>query len=403
MRAQPHRRIEFALLLIPILVLAFNLRPVAASVGPVLSDIVADLGMGGTAAGVVTSLPALCFAVFGLVAPLVARRLGEHVTVGVAFAALIVGQVARAYAESTTAFMALTVLALSGMAMGNVLLPSLVRRHFPDRIGLATSLYSLLLAVGVTVASMGVVPLAIAVGGWRAAFVTAASTAVIGLLCWLPMLRHNHRGSPNGEPGARQYTILDVARTRIGWAMALFFSIQSAQAYTTFGWLPTVYTDAGLSQLNAGFMLGIVTGLGIVPAFVVPIWVGRVARPVGLLLMIQACLVAGFLGLIISPATLPWVWAVLLAIGLSGFPLFLALIATRARTPNGTSVLSGFSQSVGYLIASSGPLLVGILYERFSDWTVPLLIQLSLVVPMTLLGLALTKPWSIEDRIDARR
>lgn len=396
------RRASLYLLLVPVLMLAFNLRPITAAVGPVLEDIRYDLPMSGALAGVLTSLPALCFSVFGLLAPGIARRLGEHLSVLIALVALTFGQLARAYAPNAAVFLALTVLALAGMAMGNVLLPSLIRRHFPDRIGLATSLYSLFLAVGVTVASVGVVPLALSLGGWRAAFAAGSTTAVAALLCWLPMLRYNRlrRRSPEGK--ARHYTILDVARTRIGWAMAIFFAIQSGHAYSLFGWLPTVYTDAGLDQVSAGFMLGIMTGLGIIPAFVVPVWVDRMEHPLGLLLLIQICLAAGFAGLIFAPATLPWLWAALLAIGLSSFPLFLALIATRARTAEGTSVLSGFSQSVGYLIGATGPFMVGILYEIFDDWTIPLLTQMSLGIPMTLLGLALIKPWFIEDKMRRR-
>lgn len=399
MDAQP-RKSAALVVLIPILLLAFNLRPVAASVGPVLGDISHDLAMSGTAAGLLTSLPALCFAGFGAIAPGLARRWGDHATVAVALLALTTGQVARAFASNAVVFLGLSVLALAGMAICNVLVPSLVRTHFPNRIGLATSLYSLSLALGVTLASIGVVPLALALGGWRGAFAAAASTAVAALLCWLPMLRFNRNRRRVIPGGPRHYRILDVARTRIGWAMALYFAIQSAQAYSVFGWLPSIYMDAGMSQVSAGFMLGITTGLGVIPAFLVPVWVGRVERPVGMLMIIQVSQVAGFLGLMLAPMTLPWLWAGLLAIGLAGFPFFLTLIGMRARTASGTAVLSGFSQSVGYALAATGPLAVGVVHEYLQDWTIPILMQLSLVVPMTVFGLAMTKPWFIEDKME---
>lgn len=387
--------------LVAVLLLAFNLRPVAVSVGPVLSDIVTDLGMGGAAAGVLTSLPALCFAVFGSLAPELGRRLGQHRTVGLALVLLAAGQVGRVFADGPWTFLVLSVVALAGMALGNVLLPSLVRRHFPNRVSLATSLYSLFIAIGVTTASVATVPLAIALGGWRGAFAAAATVGLAALVCWIPMLRHN-RPHSSRTPGQVHHSLVDVARTRVGWAMALYFGMQSAHAYSVFGWLPTIFMDAGVSQVDAGLLQGVVTGLGIVTAFVVPVWVGRVAEPVGLLLGINALLTLAFLGLILAPTAAPLLWAVLLALGLSGFPFFLALVGTRARTPSGTAALSGFAQSVGYAVSAVGPLAMGILHQTFSDWTVPLLLQLSLVVPMTILGVHISRRWFIEDRIGAR-
>ncbi len=384
-----------------ILLLAFNLRPVAVSVGPVLGDIAAELGMGGAVAGFLTSLPALCFAVFGALAPELGRRIGQHRTVGLALVLLVGGQVGRVFATASWMFLALTVVALAGMALGNVLLPSLVRRHFPNRVSLATSLYSLFIAIGVTSASVATVPLAIALGGWRAAFTAGATIALAGLLCWIPMLRHNRPHSAR-TTGHVHHSLRDVSRTGIGWAMAVYFGMQSAHAYSVFGWLPTIFVDAGMDQVDAGLLLGVVTGLGILTAFVVPVWVGRVAQPVGLLLGINLLLTVAFLGLILAPMAAPLLWAILLALGLSGFPFFLALVGTRARTPSGTAALSGFAQSVGYLIAAAGPLAMGILYARFDDWTVPLVLQLSLVVPMTVLGLRIARRWFIEDRVEAR-
>lgn len=384
-----------------ILMLAFNLRPVAVSVGPVLGDIVTDLSMSGATAGFLTSLPPLCFAVFGALAPALSARVGQHTTVGLALVALVAGQVGRVFTSHPWIFLALSMLALAGMAMGNVLLPSLVRRHFPNRVGLATSLYSVFLAIGVTTASMATAPLAVALGGWRAAFGAGATIALAALLCWLPMLRHNQRS--HGSTARHQHLgLANVARAPIGWALAVYFGMQSAHAYSVFGWLPTIFMDAGMDQVGAGLMLGVVTGLGILTAFVVPVWVGRVREPIGLMLGINTLLTAAFLGLILAPMAAPLLWAVLLALGLSGFPFFLALVATRARTASGTAALSGFAQAVGYLISAAGPLAMGILHDIFTDWTVPLLLQLSLVVPMTILGVRLSRTWFIEDRIKDR-
>lgn len=384
-------------ILLPILLLALNLRPVAVSVGPVLTDISSDLGMSGAASGLLTALPALCFAAFGALTPELSRRIGMHFTVGVALVALTVGQLVRAWVPTTAGFLAWTVVALAGMAMCNILLPGLVRLHFPNRIGLATSLYSLTMTIGVTAASIGTVPLAQAIGGWRAAFTAAAGTAVAGLLCWLPLLRLN--AGRHGRSKNAGVTLAQVARTRMGWLMAAFFGLQSAQAYSIFGWLPTIYMDAGLSQVQAGIMLGIATGVGIVPSFMVPRYVASTSSPVRVFLVIMSFLVGGFLGLWLLPTTLPWLWATFLALGNASFPLILALLGLRTRTPSGTTSLSGFTQAVGYLIAAAGPLTVGILHQATGSWTPSLLLLLLLTVPMTAIGVACCRPWFIEDKI----
>lgn len=394
---RPGGRATYWPALFAILVLAFNLRPVAVSVGPVLTDISADLGMSGTVAGVLTSLPTICFAVFGALAPGVSRRLGMHHTVGLAIAALIIGQAARAWVSSSWAFLALSVLALAGMAMCNILLPALVRHHFPNRIGLATALYSLTMSIGVTLASIGTVPLALALGGWRAAFTAGVLIALAAAVCWLPMLRLN--SGRHGHMGHRSITIADVARTRMGWFMAVLFGLQSAHAYSIFGWLPTIFMDAGMDQLSAGIMLGIATGVGIPMAFLVPRYAVRVGQPVGMFLGIMAFLAAGFLGMLLAPMAAPWLWSALLAIGTSSFPLILALLGMRSHTPAGTTALSGFTQSVGYTIAAFGPVLVGALNELTDSWTPSLLLQLGMVVPMTFVGVFCCRKWFIEDKV----
>ncbi len=389
---------ETAFALVAILLLAFNLRPVATSVGPVLELITADLQMDDALAGVLTSLPSLSFAVFGAFAPALSERIGVHRTIGLALAALIVGQVARAWVPNSWSFLLLSVLALGGMALANVLIPTLVRLHFPRRIGLATSLYSLSLTLGTAVAGAVTYPLAQQLGGWRAAFTAITLVAIAALLCWLPMLRYAPR---KGSAGSRkgQYSLRDVARTGRGWAMVVMFAIQSGQAYTVFGWLPSIYIDAGLDPTAAGLMLGITTGVGVVPAFLIPMHAARVGEPVGLFLSIMAFLVAGYVGLLLAPTVVPWLWAIFLALGISSFPLILALLGMRAKTTSGTAVLSGFTQSVGYLLATTSPLLVGVLRGATGSFAFPIGLQLILIIPMTIVGVRCCRTWFIEDEL----
>ena len=389
---------DAAFALVAILLLAFNLRPVATSVGPVLKLISADLGMSDVTAGVLTSLPPLGFAVFGAFAPALSNRIGPHRTIGIALVMLIVGQAGRAWVPNSWSFLLLSMLAVAGMALSNVLLPSLVRLHFPDRIGLATSLYSLTLTLGTAIGGATTYPLAQELGGWRAAFTAITIGAVAALICWIPMLRHAPKKG-TARPEHRGYSLRDIARTRQGWQMALLFGIQSGQAYTVFGWLPRIYIDAGLDPTAAGLMLGITTGVGVVPAFFIPIYASRRGQPVGLFLIIVAFLVAGYVGLLLVPTTLPWLWAIFLAFGISTFPLILALLGMRARTASGTAALSGFAQSGGYLLATTSPLIVGVLRDTTGSFAFSIGWQLVLIIPMTIVGVRVCKTWFIEDEL----
>ena len=383
--------------LVATLALAFNLRPVAVAIGPVLAEISADIGLDGVTAGLLTSLPTLCFAAFGALAPWVSQRIGVVPTVGLALAALLAGQVGRLLTHSPGPFLALSALALAGMALANVLMPTLVRLHYPHRVGTATALYSLILTLGVTMASAATVPIAQQLGGWRAALGVWIAGGLAALVVWAPLLLAGARGAT--AKGAR-VSLGRVARTPLGWALAIFFGIQSAQAYSIFGWLPSVYRSAGLSEIDAGYMLGIATGVGILPAFVVPVLAARLRHPSRLFLTIMAFLVAGYVGLMLAPSSTPWLWAALLALGQASFPLILALFGIRARTPGATAALSGFAQSVGYAIAALGPMSFGVLHGATGSWTASISLQLALCVPMVVAGLYACRPLLIEDQLE---
>ncbi|WP_203567190.1 CynX/NimT family MFS transporter [Aestuariimicrobium ganziense] len=384
-------------MLVAIGLLAFNLRPVAIEVGPVLPDLQRDLGLTGLTAGLLTSLPTICFGAFGAVAAGLAGRLGTHRTVTLALVAVLVGSVLRTQTSNSWLFLAASTLALAGMAVGNVLIPSVVRQHFAGHIGLVTAVYSLSLSIGVTLASVVTVPVAQALGGWPPSFLVNASVVVLALLPWLVALRHDRGHTTENRP--RAISLARVARTRLGWMMAIFFGFQSAQAYSVFGWLPSIYQDAGLSAERAGLMLGIATGLGIPLAFLWPAWMMRRPRPVGLLLVVTAAAWVGYTGLLVAPGRWPWLWAAVIALGTSAFPMILAMFGMRARTSEGTAALSGFAQSVGYAIALAGPFLMGALHEATGGWTWSIVLLLSMTVPMVVSGVVSARAGWIEDEL----
>lgn len=386
------------LVVLGIVVLAFNLRPAAVSVGPVLGELSSELGMSASEAGLLTALPVLAFAVFGALAPRLARLVGLHRLTLLALLCVVGGLAARASVSSVPLFLLLSLLSLAGMASANVLLPSLVKLHFPHRIGLMTSVYSTALAIGLTSASVLTVPVSEAHQGWRSGLLVWSITAGIAVLPWLGLIAHDRRP----EADQHHLGLLDVARTRLGWLMALFFGLQSLQAYSVFGWFAEVYRDAGFSANDAGLLLGVITGTSIPLSFVIPSLVARSRDQTLLMCALMGCYPVGYLGLIFAPHAGALVWALFVGIGLCTFPLILTLIGLRARTPAGTAALSGFAQSAGYLIAGTGPFGVGLLHDLSGGWTVPLLALLLLTVPQLLVGLAVSRPAYVEDELGVR-
>lgn len=390
-------RFERILVVVGIVVLAFNLRPAAVSVGPILDEVSAGLNMSSAATSLLTSLPVLSFATMGALAPRIARTVGLHRSTLFSLLLVVVGLFARAHAGGSAAFLLLSFVALAGMAVANVLLPSLVKLHFPDRIGLMTALYSTSLAIGLTSASVFTVPIAEHGGelDWRRGLVAWAFTAAIAVLPWIALVRHDAMM----ETPARSIGTADVARTRLGWVMAVFFGLQSLQAYSIFGWMAKVFRDAGFSAHDAGLLLGLITGISIPLSFLIPTLTGRVKDQRVLLTVIMAFYPIGYLGLIIAPETVPWFWALAIGAGTCTFPFILTLIGLRARTPGGTAALSAFTQSAGYLIAVVGPFGVGALHAATDGWTVPLTVLLVLCVPQYLVGLMASRPAYVEDQL----
>lgn len=385
-------------MLVGLVALAFNLRPTAVAVGPVLDELRADLGMSPPLAGVLTSMPALAFAAFGALSPAVASRFGPHRTIAAALGLVVTGSIARTLSHHPATFLAFSVVALAGMAAANVLLPSLVRLHFPDRIGLVTSLYSTSLTVGIATAAIVTAPLAEAAGSWRVSFMVGTAAAAAALVLWLALQRLDAGRAPLHER-PRGIGLARVARTRLGWTMAIFFGSQSAFAYSLFGWLPAIYRGAGFSPTAAGVFLGIATGAGIPLAFLLPVHASRRPSPWLALVVIVSFAVAGMTGILLAPRTLPWLWALFLAIGNSAFPLVLALIGLRARTPEGTAALSGFTQGVGYLVATCGPLALGMLRGATGGFTAPAVAMLCMLVPLVACGLLACRPSFLEDEL----
>ncbi|MER6497445.1 CynX/NimT family MFS transporter [Streptomyces griseorubiginosus] len=404
------------LVVVGIVLSALNLRPAITSLGALLEEVRDGLGMSGSVAGLLTSVPPLCFAVFGVTAPRLARRFGAGAVVCAGMVAITTGLLVRPYTGSTPGFLAASALALMGIAVSNVLMPVIVKRWFPDRVGSMTGLYSMALALGTSAAAAVTVPLTDALGGgWQSGLAVWAALAGAAVLPWIPLVREQGPGSAVGSVHARvegagpvqhvharvEPTALRITRSRTAWALAVFFGLQATAAYITMGWMAQIFRDAGVPAGTAGVLLAVTMVMGVPLAFVIPRVATRLPHQGPIVLALGVCGLAGYAGLYLAPAAGAWVWAVLLGVSNCAFPLALTMVGMRARTGAGVAQLSAFAQSTGYLISIPGPLLVGVLYQHSGGWGLPIALMIGLMIPQMAVGVLAGRDRTVEDEAAA--
>lgn len=359
----------------------FSMRTAVTSVGAVLDDIEHGLHTSAGIAGLLTTLPVVCFAGLGSLAPRLAGKFGPHRLLVFALVVSAAGLLLRAVAGSIWLFLLLSVLALTGGAVANVLLPTLVKQHFPDRVGAMTAVYTTALAVGTTAGAGLTVPIDSIGDGWRFGLGSWALFVIVAVLPWLPTLRHEavHR---TRRPHLSATTLL---RSRTAWALTGFFATQSMQAYIAFGWFARFMHAHGVSESSAGWMVALLSALGIPISMIAPNIPSRHHR--ALISGLAASYVVAYAGLGLAPVGGAWVWMVFTGIGSGMFPVALTMIGLRSRAADTTAALSAFMQAIGYIVAGTGPLLFGILYGATGSWVLPLaMLWISL-------GLALVTGW----------
>ncbi|MEU0624370.1 MFS transporter [Streptomyces rubiginosohelvolus] len=389
------------LIAVGLVLAALNLRPAITSLGALLEEVREGLHMSGSVAGVLTSVPPLCFAVFGVMAPRLARRFGAGAVVCAGMAAIAVGLVVRPYIGSTAGFLAASALALMGIAVSNILMPVIVKRWFPDRVGTMTGLYSMALALGTALAAALTVPVTGALGGnWQTGLVVWAVLAAVAVLPWIVLVRD--RTPAPGQPApvaanATEAPALKIARSRTAWALACFFGLQATAAYITMGWMPQIFRDAGVSAGTAGLLLAVTMAMGVPLAFVIPRVASRLKNQGPIVVVLGLCGLIGYSGLYLAPAAGAWAWALLLGVANCAFPLALTMIGMRARSGAGVVRLSAFAQSTGYLLSIPGPLLVGVLYQHSGGWGLPIALMAGLMIPQMVAGILAGRDRTIED------
>ncbi len=376
-------RFRVVLVVLGILLLAANLRPALTSVAPLIGQIRADAGLSNAVAGLLTTLPLLAFGVLSPVAPRLARRFGLEPVLLASLLVLAAGILLRSAGEVPALLLGSVSLG-AAIAVGNVLLPGLIKRDFPDRAGLMTSIYSTALATSATLAAGVSFPLAQQIG-WRGSLALWAVPALVAALAWVPQLRGTRPGSDSTRPPVR---VGGLWRSALAWQVTLFMGLQSLAYYVTLTWLPEILREGGMSASRAGWMLALAQALAILSMFLAPVIAGRSPSQHGIVVISAALNGAGILGLLVAPDTAGVLWIVLLGLGQGAcFSLALTFFALRASDPEHSAALSGMAQSVGYLFAAFGPSLFGLLRDATHAWTVPLTLLFAIVVGILISGL----------------
>lgn len=421
------------LALLGILLCAFSLRSAVASLSPLFDHIREDFAVSSGVAGLIGTAPPVCFALFGLLTPMLERRLGvERVTV-IALLATAVGLVLRGTANDAPVLLATTALVFAGVGMANILLPPLVKKYFPDRLGVMMTLYTMTMSLSTFLPPLVAVPVA-DVTSWRFSLAVWGVFAIAGVIPWIVLIIGGRMPKDQPAPARPAADAVDLEvydatadpvelstgpivispasrgvlrrllRLPLAWAIAIVFGTSSTIAYVSFAWLPTIVVDvAGTDAASAGLLLSLYAFLGLPASLVVPMLVVRWHATRPLYLGAVACAILGIVGLLLwsNPVTV-WVWVAVLGMSGAMFPLALVLISIRARRHESAVGLSSFVQSGGYILAAAFPWLIGALHDATGGWTVPLCVLVALLALSVPFGIIAGRDRTVEDDWESR-
>jgi CP family cyanate transporter-like MFS transporter len=363
-----------------LVLIALNLRPALAAVPPLLGTIQRSAGLSSPAAGLLTTIPVICFGVFALATPALARRIGLARLLLVALVVLV-GGVGLRLVPTTVALFAGTAVAGAAIAVANVTLPAVIKDLFPDRVALLTGLYSMALSAGAALAAGLTVPLRQSMGvGWRPALAAWGLLALLAGAVWAP-----HAGQRRVR--SDQAKVRGLGRDRLARRVTAYMGLQSLVFYATLTWLPTLFSQAGMSAGRAGWMLSYASLVGIAGSLVAPVAMLRLQRPRLMVVLTGLLCALGLAGLVVAPAGLAYESTTLLGLG-QGAAVALALTFIGLRSPDArhAAALSTMAQGAGYLVASVGPFGIGLVHDLAGGWDVPLIVLIALVGVEVLAG-----------------
>lgn len=381
------------LVLIAIIFVSLNLRAALTAPTAIFDQIKASFPISDTARGLIGMLPPISFALFGWLAPRLVPKHGLEKPIFVALGMIFLGIMGRSLSINVWMYGLLSIVCLGGIGMCNALLPPIIKHHFPNRLGLVTSIYTSLIYVSAGLPSLLAVPLTQAVG-WRISTGSWAIFALIAVVPWLLMEKGTQIALED-----QIKTRLPVERWPVAWAIMLIFSIGAFNSFAMLAWLPEMLTRSfGISLANSGRMMSLFSFIGFFPTVFVPIALTKIKRPIIVILFFSLSIIMANLGFLFLPQY-SLVWVIAAGTGLTLISVGLTLINLRSRTKYGSASLSGFVQGGGYLLGALGPIIINWLRGLTGSWATPLWLLVGTGVLALIMGLFALKPMYIEDHV----
>jgi CP family cyanate transporter-like MFS transporter len=370
------------LLIAGILMIATTLRVTFTGAAPLLDAIRADYGLSTAATGMLTTLPLLAFALISPLAAGVARRIGMERSLFVAMLLICAGIAVRSLPSPAMLFTGTAIIGC-GIALGNVLLPGILKRDFSGQVAKLTGAYSLTMGAAAALGSAVVVPIAMMGAGWHGALLALMAFPLLALLCWLPQLKRQQAANLTTSPLTQSRGIW---RSALAWQLTLFLGINSLIYYVVIGWLPAILISYGYSEAGAGSLHGLLQLATASPGILVPLILHRLRDQRGIAVVIALLCAVSSAGFVVWPEQAV-LWTLMFGFGSGGTMILgLTFIGLRASSAHQAAALSGMAQSVGYLLAACGPPLMGKIHDVNGSWHIPLITCAVLSVLMAMSG-----------------
>lgn len=370
------------LLIAGILMIATTLRVTFTGAAPLLDAIRADYGLSTAATGMLTTLPLLAFALISPLAAGVARRIGMERSLFVAMLLICAGIAVRSLPSPAMLFTGTAIIGC-GIALGNVLLPGILKRDFSGQVAKLTGAYSLTMGAAAALGSAVVVPIAMMGAGWHGALLALMAFPLLALLCWLPQLKRQQATNLTTSPLTQSRGIW---RSALAWQLTLFLGINSLIYYVVIGWLPAILISYGYSEAGAGSLHGLLQLATASPGILVPLILHRLRDQRGIAVVIALLCAVSSAGFVVWPEQAV-LWTLMFGFGSGGTMILgLTFIGLRASSAHQAAALSGMAQSVGYLLAACGPPLMGKIHDVNGSWHIPMITCAVLSVLMAMSG-----------------
>ncbi|PMH29983.1 transporter [Vibrio lentus] len=360
-----------------ILFLSLNLRGPFTSLAPVLSQVMEGLNLNSSAAGFLTALPLLTFALFSPLVTKISQRIGLEPSLLLALVLITTGITLRSFGIIPTLYIG-TVMIGMGIAIGNVLLPVVVKISFPTRIATVTSLYIFTMGIGSTLGSSLMVPFSdltlFTLTGWQLALLMNLVFPILALMIWLPKIRKRSSSATNKKQEDKPLSMKKMIKSGVAWQVTLALGLNSFTFYSLAGWLPQILNDLGYSEIDAGYIYGFLQFSTMVPGLLLLPFLGKNDNQQWLITLCTSSVFIGLIGLLYLPEfAIFWVGLFGLA-NCSTFIIALSFVGLRTSNSSQAASLSGMAQGIGYALAATGPTLVGKLHALTDSWSVPILL-----------------------------